>query len=153
MESRVYAVLFQFNQGVETTLDALNAPEKMDLETPEYVEKIRGRVQQTEANADNRLTYRISKRETDEQLQNERERRKQELRDEDPIAIYMRIATAEDICRKRGLPPCAVIFPWTKLEDRRALERIKALTAQLAAESLTTDPRQPSPATKASAQP
>jgi hypothetical protein len=83
MESHVYAVLFQFNQGVETALDALNKLEKMSLETPEYVQQIRVRIQETAANANSRFTNRISKRETDEQLQNEQERRKQELREED----------------------------------------------------------------------
>ena len=128
MESRIYSVLFQFNQGIEQALAALDTLEKMDLEPPEYVQQIRVRFQEVAANANSHFTDRVSKQEIRRQLECERERRQQE--DEaNPDRIYLRVATAEDIRRQRGLPPRAVILPWTRLDDDRALARIKALAS------------------------
>lgn len=128
MESRIYSVLFQFNQGIEQALAALDTLAKMDLEPPEYVQQIRVRFQEVAANANSHFTDRVSKQEIRKQLECERERRQQE--DEaNPDRIYLRVATAEDIRRQQGLPPRAVILPWTRLDDDRALARIKALAS------------------------
>ena len=128
MESRIYSVLFQFNQGIEQALAALDTLAKMDLEPLEYVQQIRVRFQEVAANANSHFTDRVSKQEIRKQLECERERRQQE--DEaNPDRIYLRVATAEDIRRQRGLPPRAVILPWTRLDDDRALARIKALAS------------------------
>jgi hypothetical protein len=128
MESRIYSVLFQFNYGIEQTLTALDTLEKMDLQPPEYVQQIRVRFQEVAANANSHFTDRVSKQEIWKQLDCERERRQQE-EEANPDCIYLRVATAEDIRRQRGLPPRAVILPWTRLDDDRALARIKALAS------------------------
>ena len=144
MESRIYSVLFQFNYGFERALTALDTLEKMDLEPPEYVQQIRVRFQEVAANANSHFADRVSKQEIRKQLECERERRRQE-EEANPDRIYLRVATAEDIRRQRGLPPRAVILPWTRLDDDRALARIKALassqqSAQPAPDNSTQSP-------------
>jgi hypothetical protein len=116
MESRIYSVLFQFNYGIEQALTALDTLEKMDLEPPKYVRQIQVRLQEVAANANRHFTDRVSKQEIQKQLECERERSQQE-QEVNPDHIYLRVATAEDIRRQRGLPPRAVILPWTRLDD------------------------------------
>jgi hypothetical protein len=128
MESRIYSVLFQFNQGIEQALAAVDTLEKMDLAPLEYIQQIRVRFQEVAANANSHFTDRVSKQEIRKQLECERERCQQE-EEANPDRIYLRVATAEDIRRQRGLPPRAVILPWTSLDDDRALARIKALAS------------------------
>src|SRR5260370_30373504 len=120
MESRIYSVLFQFNQGIEQALAALDTLEKMDLAPPEYIQQIRVRFQEVAANANSHFTDRVSKQEIRKQLECQRERRQQE-EEANPDRIYLRVATAEDIRPKPGLPTRAVILPWTRLDDDRAL--------------------------------
>ena len=144
MESRIYSVLFQFNHGLEQALAVLDTLDKMDLEPPEYVQQIRMRFQEMAANANSYFTDRASKQEIWKQLECERERRQQE-EEANPDRIYLRVATAEDIRRQRGLPPRAVILPWTRLDDDRALARVKALassqqSAQPAPDNSTQSP-------------
>jgi len=151
MESRIYSVLFQFNQGIEQALAALDTLEKMDLEPPEYVQQIRVRFQEVAANANSHFTDRVSKQEIRKQLECERERRQQE-EEANPDRIYLRVATAEDIRRQRGLPPRAVILPWTRLDDDRALARIKALaSSQQSAQPIPDNSTQSPPSEEGSA--
>jgi hypothetical protein len=146
MESRIYSVLVQFNQGIEQALAALDTLEKMGLEPPEYVQRIRVRFREVAANANSHFTDKVSKQEIQKQLEYERERRQQD-EEANPGHIYLRVATAEDIRRQRGLPPRAVILPWTKLDDDRALNRIKDLaSSQEGARSTPDNPTQ-SPST------
>jgi hypothetical protein len=126
MESRIYSALSQFNHGLEQALAALDTLDKMDLEPPEYVQQIRVRFQEVAASANSHFT--VSKREIRKQLECERERPQRE-HEANPDRIYLRVATAEDIRRQRGLPPRAVILPWTRLDDDRALARVKALAS------------------------
>ena len=144
MESRIYSVLFQFNYGIEQALTALDTLEKMDSEPPKYVQQIRVRFQEVAANANSHFTDSVSKQEIRKQLDCERERRQQE-EEANPDCIYLRVATAEDIRRQRGLPPRELILPWTRLDDDRALARIKALassqqSAQPAPDNSTQSP-------------
>jgi hypothetical protein len=144
MESRIHSVLFQFSQGIEQALAALDTLEKMDLEPPEYVQQIRVRFQEVAANANSHFTDRVSKQEIRKQLECERERR-QQGEEANPDRIYLRVATAEGIGRQRGLPPRAVILPWTRLDDDRVMARIKALassqqSAQPAPDNSTQSP-------------
>jgi hypothetical protein len=119
MELRIFSVLFQFNYGIEQALAALDTLEKMDLESPGYVQQIRVRFQEVAANANSYFTDRVSKQEIRKQLEWERERRQREEK-ANPDRIYLLVATAEDIRRQRGLPSRAVILPWTRLDDDRA---------------------------------
>ena len=144
MESRIYSVLFQFNQGIEQALAALDTLEKMDLAAPEYIQQIRVRFQEVAANANSHFTDRVSKQEIRKQLECERERRQQE-EEANPDRMYLRVATAEDIRRQRGLPPRAVILTWTRLDDDRALDRIKALASSQQSAQLTPDNSTQSP--------
>jgi hypothetical protein len=152
MESRIYSVLFPFNQGIEQALAALDTFEKMDLEPPEYIQQIRVRFCEVAANANSHFTDRVPKQEIRKQLGCERERRQQD--DEvNPDHIYLRVSTAEDVRRQRGLPPRAVILPWTRLDDDRAVARIKSLASlQQAAQSTQDNPPQSPPGGEGSAQ-
>jgi hypothetical protein len=152
MESRIYSVLFQFNQGVEQALDALDALEKMELEPPEYVQQIRVRFREVTANANSRFTDKVSKQEIRKQLDCERERRQQDDQ-MNPDHIYHRVEHAEYVRRELGLPPRAVILPWTRLDDDRALARIKHLAAsQQAAQPTPDNSLQSSPTEEGSAE-
>jgi hypothetical protein len=144
MESRIYSVLFQFNQGIEQALAALDTLEKMDLEPPAYVQQIRVRFQEVAAKANSHFTDRVSKQEIRKQLECERERRQQE-EEANPDRIYLPVPTAEDIRRQRGLPPRAVILPWTRLDDDHALARIKALASSQQSAQPTPDNSTQSP--------
>jgi hypothetical protein len=151
MESRIYSVLFQFNYGIEQALAALDTLEKMDLEPPGYVQQIRVRFQEVAANVNSHFTDKVSKQEIRKQLECERERQQEE--EANPDRIYLRAATAEDIRRQRGLPPRAVILPWTRLDDDRALARIKALApAQQSAQPAPDNSTQSPPSEEGSAQ-
>ena len=151
MESRIYSVLFQFNHGLEQALAVLDTLDKMDLEPPEYVQQIRMRFQEVAANANSYFTDRVSKQEIRKQLECERERRQQEA-EANPDRIYLRVATAEDIRRQRGVPPRAVILPWTRLDDDRALARIKALASSQQSAQPAPDNSTQSPPSEGSAQ-
>ena len=144
MESRIYSVLFQFSQGLEQALAALYTLEKMDLEPPGYVQQIRVRFQEVAANANSHFTDRVSKQEIRKQLECERERRQRE-EEANPDRIYLRVATAEDTRRQRGLLPRAVILPWTRLDDDRALARVKALASSQQSAQPTRDNSTQSP--------
>jgi hypothetical protein len=152
MESRIYSVLFQFNYGIEQTLTALDTLEKMDLQPPEYVQQIRVRFQEVAANANSHFTDRVSKQEIRKQLDCERERRQQE-EEANPDCIYLRVATAEDTRRQRGLPPRAAILPWTRFDDDRALAGVKALaSSQQSAQPAPDNSTQSPPSGEGSAQ-
>jgi hypothetical protein len=152
MESQIYSVLFQFNSGIEQALTALDTLEKMDLEPADYVQQIRVRFKEVAANANSHFTDRVSKQEIRKQLECERERREQE-QEANPDRIYLRVATAEDLRRQRGLLPRAVILPWTKLDDDRVLARIKALaSSQQSSQPMRDDSTQSPPSGEGGAQ-
>ena len=152
MESRIYSVLFQFSQGIEQAQAALDTLEKMDLESPGYVQQIRVRFQEVAANANSYFTDRVSKQEIRKQLECERERRQRE-EEANPDRIYLRVATAEDIRRERSLPPRAVILPWTRLDDDRALARVNTLaSSQQSAQPAPDNSTQSPPSEEGSAQ-
>jgi hypothetical protein len=144
MESRVYSVLFQFNQGIEQALAAVDTLEKMDLALPEYIQQIRVRFQEVAANANGHFTDRVSKQEIWKQPECVREHRQQD-EEANPERIYLRMETAEDIRRQRGLPPRAVILPRTRLDDDHALARIKALASSQQSAQPTPDNSTQSP--------
>jgi hypothetical protein len=152
MESRIYSVLFQFNYGIEQTLTAHYTLEKMDLQPLKYVRQIRVRFQEVAANANSHFTDRVSKQEIRKQLDCERERRQQE-EEANSDCIYLRVAAAEDIRRQRGLPLRAVILPRTRLDDDRALARVKALaSSQQSAQPTPNNSTQSFPSGEGSAQ-
>ena len=152
MESRIYSALFQLNQGIEQALAAVDTLEKMDLAPPEHIQQIRVRFQEVAANANGHFTDRVSKQEIRRQLECERERRQH---DEEANAdcIYLYVATAEDIRRQRGLPRRAGSLPWTRLDDDRALARVKALaSSQQSAQPTPDNSTQSPPSEEGSAQ-
>jgi hypothetical protein len=86
----------------------------------------------------------LSRRNGLRSLECERERRQQEG-EGNPDRIYLRVATAEDIRRQRGLPPRSVILPWTRLDDDRDMVRLKALASSQQSAQSTPDNSTQSP--------
>jgi len=53
-------------------------------------------------------------------------RRKREKADEDPNDIYHDVKAREWLRRDKGLPPRAVVLPWTQADDDRIIAMQKA---------------------------
>jgi hypothetical protein len=127
MESRIYSVLFQFNYGIEQALAALDTIEKLEIQSPDYFVKVRASLSEVRAYANSSFTQAISRKEQDEENHFYAIRLKREQSEESPNEIYLEVAARERLRREQGLPPRAVILPWTKADDESALARLKAL--------------------------
>ena len=127
MDSRVYEVLFQLNQGFDLALSSVDVLEKLEAQTPYCITRIREGLNELRSYANTHLASKIAQTENGEMEFYESCRRKRELAEVSPDLIYIRVAEAEYLRRERGLPPRAVVLPWTKADDDRALARIKAL--------------------------
>ena len=131
MDLRVYEVLFQFNQGLDQALTSLDVLEKLDLESSGCIAKSRVNLSELRSYANNHFASKI--------VQKEQEfRRNREKAEEGPDEIYLELKSREELCRDQGLPPRAVILPWTRADDDRILAVQKA-----ASSSPPTQPEQP----------
>jgi hypothetical protein len=138
MDPRVYEVLFQFNQGMDQALTSLDILEKLALESPSCITKIRVNLSELRSYANNCLASKIVQQEQEEENNFYRIRRNREKADEGPNEIYLELKAREELRREQGLPPRAVILPWTQADDDRIVAMQKA-----AASSLPTQPEQP----------
>jgi hypothetical protein len=127
MDLRVYEVLFQFNQAFDLALSSVVTLEKLEAQTPYCIARIREGLIELRAYANTHLASKIAQTENGEMEFYESCRRKRELAEVSPDLIYIRVAEAEYLRRERGLPPRAVVLPWTKADDDRALARMKTL--------------------------
>jgi hypothetical protein len=121
MDIRVYEVLLQFNQGLDHALGSLDILEKLDLNSPDFVNKVRTNLSELRAYANNHFACKIAHREQEEENHFYRIRRKREKAEEGPDEIYLELKAREWLRRERGLPPRAVILPWTQADDDRIL--------------------------------
>jgi hypothetical protein len=138
MDPRVYEVLFQFNQGMDQALTSLDILEKLALESPSCITKIRVNLSELRSYANNCLASKIAQKEQEEENNFYRIRRNREKAEEGPSEIYLELKSREALRREQGLPPRAVILPWTQADDDRILAMQKA-----ASSSLSTQPEQP----------
>jgi hypothetical protein len=127
MGLRVYEVLFHFNQGLDQALSSVDILEKLEMQWPYCITKIRESLGELRAYANTHLASNIAQVENEEHEHFSSRRRKRERDEENPNQIYIELETSEWLRRERGLPPRAVILPWTKADDDRALARLKVL--------------------------
>jgi hypothetical protein len=138
MDLRVYEGLFQFNQGMDQALESLNFIEKLELASPEGISRVRSNLSELRSYANNCFASKIAQKEQEEENNFYRIRRNREKAEEGPNEIYLELKSREELRREQGLPPRAVILPWTQADDDRILSMQKA-----ASSSLPTRPEQP----------
>jgi hypothetical protein len=126
MDVRVYEVLLHFNQGFTQALASLDIIEKLEMAAPDYVSKVRTNLSELRADANDHFTCKIARKEQEEENHFYRIRRKREKAEEDPNDIYHDVKAREWLRREKGLPPRAVVLPWTQADDDRILAMQKA---------------------------
>lgn len=126
MDVCVYEVLLHFNQGLTQALATLDIIEKLELAAPDYVSKVRTNLSELRADANNHLTCKIAQKEQEEENHFYRIRRKREKAEEDPNDVYHDVKAREWLRREKGLPPRAVLLPWTQADDDRIIAMQKA---------------------------
>jgi hypothetical protein len=126
MDVRVYEVLLHFNQGLTQALASLDIIERSELAAPDYVTKVRTNLSELRADANNHFTCKIAQKEQEEENHFYRIRRRREKAEEDPNDIYHDVKAREWLRREKGLPPRAVVLPWTQADDDRILAMQKA---------------------------
>jgi hypothetical protein len=126
MDVRVYEVLLHFNQGLTQALASLDIIEKLEMAAPDYVSKVRTSLSELRADANNHFTCKIAQKEQEEENHFYRIRRRREKSQEDPNDIYHDVKAREWLRREKGLPPRAVILPWTQADDERIIARQEA---------------------------
>jgi hypothetical protein len=131
MDLRVYEILFQFNQGFDQALTSLDRLEKLELNSPDYVSKVRTNLSELRAYANNHFACKIAQREQEEENRFYRVRRKREKAEEGPDEIYLELKAREWLRRERGLPPRAVILPWTQADDDLIIAKQKPVQSPL----------------------
>ena len=138
MELRVYEGLFQFNQGMDQALESLNLIEKLELASPEGISRVRTSLSELRSYANDQFASKIAQKEQEEENNFYRVRRNREKAEEGNNEIYFALKAREALRREQGLPPRAVILPWTQADDDRILAMQRA-----ASSSLPTQPEQP----------
>jgi hypothetical protein len=126
MDVRVYEVLLHFNQGLSQALASLDIIEKLEIAAPDYISKVRTNLSELRADANNHFTCKIAQKEQEEENHFYRIRRKREKAEEDPNDIYHDVKAREWLRREKGLPPRAVVLPWTQAGDDRIIALQKA---------------------------
>jgi hypothetical protein len=121
MDVRVYEVLVHFNQGLSQAHASLDIIEKLEMAAPDYISKVRTNLSELRADANNHFTCKIAQKEQEEQNHFYRIRRKREKAEEDPNDIYHDVKAREWLRREKGLPPRAVVLPWTQADDDRII--------------------------------
>jgi hypothetical protein len=108
------------------------------LESPSCITAIRVNLSELRCYANNHFASKIAQKEQEEENNFYRVRRNREKAEESPNEIYLELKSREELRREQGLPPRAVILPWTQADDDRILAMQRA-----ASSSLPTQPEQP----------
>lgn len=131
MDIRVYEVFLQFNQGLDQALRSLDILEKLALESPSCITKIRVNLSELRSYANNSFASKIAQREQEEENKFYRLRRNREKTEEDPNDIYRDVKALEELRHEEGLPPRVVILPWTLADDDRIAAVQRAASSSL----------------------
>jgi hypothetical protein len=131
MDLRIYEVFLQFNQGINQALTSLDILEKLALESPSCITKIRVNLSELRSYANSCFASKIAEKEQQEESNFYRIRRNREKAEEGPNEIYFELKSREELRREQGLPPRAVILPWTQADDDRILAMQNAATSSL----------------------
>jgi hypothetical protein len=137
MDLRIYEVILQFNQGLDQALRSLDILEKLALESPSCITKIRVNLSELRSYANSSFASKIAQKEQEEENNFYRLRRNREKTEEDPNDIYRNVKAREELRREQGLPPRAAILPWTQADDDRILAMQRAVSS-----AVTTPPEQ-----------
>ena len=105
---------------------------------PSCISRVRINLSELRSYANNHFASKIAQKEQEEENNFYRVRRNREKAEEGPNEIYLELKSREELRREQGLPPRAVILPWTQADDDRILAMQKA-----ASSSLPTQPEQP----------
>jgi hypothetical protein len=138
MDIRVYEVFLQFNQGLVQALGSLDILEKLALESPRSITKIRVNLSELRSYANSCFASKIAEKEQEEESNFYRTRWNREKAEEGPNEIYFELKSREELRRGQGLPPRAVLLPWTQADD----DRILAMQ-NVASSSFPTQPEEP----------
>lgn len=109
MDVRIYEVFLQFNLGIDHALRSLDILEKLALESPSCITKIRVNLSELRSYANNCFASKIAQKEQEEENNFYRIRRNREQAEEGPNEIYFELKSREALRREQGLPPRAVI--------------------------------------------
>jgi hypothetical protein len=126
MDLRVYEGLFQFNQGLDQALESLNLVEKLELASPGGISRIRTNLSELRSYANNHFASKITQKEQEEENNFYRVRRNCEKADEGRNEIYFELKSRAELRREQGLPPRAMILPWTQADEDCILATQKA---------------------------
>jgi hypothetical protein len=138
MDVRVYEVFLQFNQGLVQALTSLDILEKLALESPSCITKIRVNLSELRSYASNHFASKIAQKEEEDEDNFYRVRRNFEKTKKDPNEIYFESKSREELWREYSVPPQAVILPWAQADD----DRIPAMR-NAASSPLPMQPEQP----------
>ncbi len=138
MALRVYEVLFQFNRGMDQALEYLDIVETPELRSAEGVSRVRTNVNELRSCVNNHFASTIAQKEQQEKNKFYRVLPNREKAEEGPNEIYLELKSSEELRREQGLPPRAVVLPWTQADADRVLAMQKA-----ASSSLPIQPEQP----------
>lgn len=131
MDVRAYEVFLQFNRGLDQALRSLDILEKLALESPSCIARIRVNLSELRSYANGSFASKIAQKEQEEGNNFYRLRRNREKTEEDPNDIYRDVKAREELRREQGLPPRAVILPWTQADDDRILATQKGASSSL----------------------
>jgi len=138
MDLGVYEALFRFNQGMDQTLRSLNVVEKRDLGSPEGISRVRANLSDLRSYASICIASKIARKEQEDENNFYRIGRNREKAEEGANEIYLELKPRQEFRREHGLPPPAVILPWTQADD----DCILAMPNR-ASSSLPMQPEQP----------
>jgi hypothetical protein len=126
---------FPISQGLDQALTSIDILEKLPLESPSCTTKIRVNLSELRSYAGNHFALKIAQKEPDEENNYHRIRRNRETAEEGPNQIYRELKSREEVRRGQGLPPRAVVLPWTQSDDDRILAMQRAASCSLPTQS------------------
>ncbi len=134
MDVRIYGIFLQFNQGLDQALTSLDILQKLALEFPSCITKIRVNLSELRPYANNHFTFKLAQKEQEEENNFYHVRRNREKAEECPNEIYLELKSREELRRQQGLPPRPVILPWTQSNADRILAMQNAASSWLPAQ-------------------
>ena len=127
MDTRVYECLFRFNQNLDQVLGSLDLLKSLSLTPTEYIDRVRIQLNEIRASANGQFTERICRQEQQEENRFAGIRRRRDRQWESPNELYLELSSRERTRRQQGLPPRAVILPWSQTGDDNIFAARKAI--------------------------
>jgi hypothetical protein len=131
MDVRTYGIFLQFNQGLDQALTSLGILQKLALEFPSCITKIRVNLNELCSYASDHFVSKIAQKQQEEENNIYRLGRSHEKAEESRNEIHVELKSREKFRREQGLEPGAVILPWTQADDDCILAMQKAASSSL----------------------